>query len=139
MGYSDFGNFKVLPFDGYAVSTTDGYAISSNWIDLHSSPVFDITVVFTGSNPTGGLTLNKSNNLQWTGGNRPQPLFQGGTGAANDTIAVGSTNGTNTATVNGPGVYSLDQHFVGYRWVQLVYTPTNDVVTKIDAFFSWKK
>lgn len=139
MGYADFGNFKVAPFDGYSMTTVSTVPVYSNWIDLHSSPYFDMTAVFTGGSPAGTLQLQKSNNLQWTGGNRPQPLQQGGVGAVDDTINVPTGNGNASATVTGAGVYELDQHFAGYRWVRLVFTPSSAVTTQLDVFFSWKK
>lgn len=139
MGYSDFGNFKLL--DGYAVTTTASAPIYTNWVDIHSAPYFDITAVFTGGSPTGTLKLQKSNNLQNTGGNRPQPNMAGSGNSVDDTIDVptDSTAGTASVSVAGNGVVELHQRLVGYRWFRLAFTPSNNVDTIIDVFVNWKK
>lgn len=137
MGYADFGNFKLL--DGYVITTTNGVAVNTNWVDVHSAPFFDVSVVFTGGSPTGTLKLQKSNDLQWTGGNRPQPLQQGGEGYVSDAADAPTGQGTVSVSVSGAGVVSLNQFNVGYRWFRLVFTPSNVATTTMDAFVNWKK
>ena len=140
MGYTDATSFKIRPFDGYGVTTDDGYAIVSQWIDVQHTPFIDISVVFTGGSPAGTLSLMKSNATQWTGGNWGQPLFVGTAGGVSDAVACPTGSGTVTATVTSAGVvYTLNQQLVGYRWLQLVFTPSNSVTTQIDAWCSWKR
>jgi hypothetical protein len=136
MGYSDFANFKLL--DGYSVTTTASAPINTNYVDVHSANNFNITCVFTGGAPAGTLKLRMSNDLQWTGGNRPQPLHTGGEGHVDDTIDVPTGNGQASVSVSGAGVYELDQHFFGARWFQVVFTPSNNVTTQMDIFVNWK-
>lgn len=139
MGYSDFGNFKLV--DGYQLNSTDGYSFTSPWVDIHSAAYFDVTIVTTGGSPAGTFKLQKSNNLQWTGGNRVQPLQTGGVGAVDDTIDVpsDSTTGTVSVTIAAAGVCTLSQHLVGYRWFRVVYTATSNANTQLDIFVNWKK
>lgn len=136
MGYSDFANFKLV--DGYAFAALDGYSLTSNWVDIHSVPNFNISAVFTGGSPTGTLKIQQSNSLQSTGGNRPQPAPLGSDPI--DTKDCPTGNGAVSVSVSGAGVYLLDQHFAGYRWVRLVYTATGAAVnTTLDVFMTWKK
>ena len=137
MGYSDFGNFKLV--DGYQLNVTDGYSFTTNWVDIHSAPFFDVTVVFTGGSPAGTLTLQKSNNLQWTGGNRVQPLMTGNVGAVSDAVNAPTGSGTVSVSVSGAGIYSLNQYLVGYRWFRVVYTASGNANTQLDMFVNWKK
>jgi len=133
---SDFGNFKLV--DGYALSALDGYSFTSNWVDVHSAPWFDVSCVLTGGSPAGTFKLQRSNDLQWTGGNRPQPLSTGGVGAVSD-VADASGNGVVSATVAGAGVAVLSQANVGYRWFRVVYTASSSVNTQLDIFVTWKR
>lgn len=140
MGYSDFGNFKLV--DGYQLNVTDGYSFTTNWVDIHSAPYFDVTTVFTGGSPAGTLKLQKSNNLQSTGGNRPQPQqAQTGANFVDDTIDMptDTTAGTVSVSVSGAGVYELHQRFAGYRWFRVVYTASGNANTQLDIFVNWKK
>lgn len=139
MGYSDFGNFKLL--DGYSFTATDGYAIHTNWVDIHSAPYFDVTIVFTGGSPAGTVKLQKSDNLQNTGGNRPQPNMAGNGNSVDDTIDVptDATAGTVSVAISGAGTYELHQRFAGYRWFRLAYTPSASGATQLDVFVNWKK
>lgn len=136
MGYSDFANFKIT--DGYALNTLDGYSFTTPWIDVHSAPFFDVSVVFTGGSPVGNIVLQKSNDIQWTGGNRPQPL--GSTsGHVSDAVNAPPGQGTVSVAVSGAGVYSLNQSLIGYRWFRVIYTASSNVNTTLDIFCNWKK
>jgi hypothetical protein len=137
MGYSDFGNFKLE--DGYAIVTAIGLTYYSPFVDIHSAPFFDVSVVFTGGSPAGTLTLQKSNDLQWTGGNLVSPLSQGGVGSVSDYFNAPTGQGTVSATVSGAGTYSLNQYMVGYRWFRIAFDPSNVATTKLDIFVNWKK
>lgn len=136
MSYSSFGNFKLV--DGYQLNLADGYSFTSNWADVHSAPFFDVSVVFTGGSPAGNLVLQKSNDLQWTGGNRPQPLGSQ-SGHVSDAVNAPPGQGTASVAVSGAGVYSLNQSLIGYRWFRVVYTASSNSVTTLDAFVNWKK
>lgn len=137
MGYSDFANFKLL--DGYSLNITDGYSFTSNWVDIHSVPNFNVSCVFTGNSPAGTLKLQQSNSLQFQGGNRaqPQPSVTGGDPI--DVKDVPTGNGTASVSVSGAGTYLLDQHFAGFRWFRVVYTHSSNVATTVDLFVNWKK
>lgn len=139
MGYSDFANFKLE--DGYALSTTNATVYVSNWVDVHSAPIFDVSCVTTQATGTfaGTFKLQKSNDLQFTGGNRPFPLHDAGTGTANDTADAPTGQGAVTATISAAGVASLNQYNVGYRWFRVVFTSTATATGTLNIFVNWKK
>lgn len=137
MGYSDFANFKLV--DGYQLNAADGYSFTTAWVDVHSAPFFDVSVVFSGGSPTGTVKLQKSNDLQFTGGNRPIPLQDGGVGAVSDAVDAPAGQGTVTAAVTGAGTFTLNQYMVGYRWFRVVFTSSNNASAKLDVFVNWKK
>lgn len=137
MGASDCANFKLV--DGYALNNADGYSYTTKWVDIHSAPYFDVTVVFTGGAPAGTVKLQKSNDLKFTGGNWPQPLQAANVGAVADAIDCPTGNGDVSQTVAGAGVYQLNQHFAGYRWTRVVFTASSNVNTQLDIYMSWKK
>jgi hypothetical protein len=137
MGYADFANFKLV--DGYQLNSVDGYSLTTNWVDVHSATNFDVSVVFTGGSPTGTVKLQKSNDLQWTGGNRPQPLSSANVSAVSDAVDAPTGSGTVSVSVSGAGVYTLNQSLVGYRWFRVVYTASGNANTQLDIFVNWKK
>ena len=109
-------------------------------MDIHSAPFFDVTCVFTGGSPAGTLTLQKSNDLQWEGGNRPQPRASSPNAPyVSDAVNAPTGFGTVSASVSGAGVYNLNQYYVGYRWFRVVYSASANVVTQLDIFCNWKK
>lgn len=142
MGYSDFANFKLV--DGYQLNNADGYSFTTNWVDVHSFAAFDVSVVFTGGSPAGTVKLQKSNDLQWTGGNRPQPLSSANSqyvSDAADMLAFSSNGapGTVSVAVSGAGVYTLSQSLAGCRWFRVVYTASGNANTQLDIFVNCKK
>ena len=127
-----------MKLDSLRFLLTPGYSFTSNWVDIHSATNFDVSVVFTGGSPAGTVKLQKSNNLQFTGGNRPQPLQAAGVGAVDDTADAPTGSGTVSASVSGAGVYTLNQSLVGYRWFRVVYTASGNANTQLDVFVNWK-
>lgn len=146
MGYSDNAYFKLV--DGYQLDSADGYSFTSAWVDCRSFPMFDVSVVFgTASAGTigGTVKLQKSNDLQFTGGNQVLRLYDGngqtpGTSApVNDAADCPTGQGAVSVSVSGAGVYSLNQYNVGYHWFRVVYTSSSDASCQLDIFVSMKK
>jgi len=155
---------KIL--DGYVLNTADGYSCQSNWIDIHSSPFFSISVAIVGT-PTGGLTLQQSNDFNSAEverglvgsaafvapaagvANDPYPVTAGfpqGTPTDETTVTLsgqvivggaGTVSG-NSVTVSAAGVTSFTCANAGFRWVRLVYTETSNAVVTIDAWMHRK-
>lgn len=118
--------------------TASGFGYTTDWVDVHAYPYASFTVVFTGGAPAGMLSLQQSNALNFSGGSPVVPLFVKDSAAINDTADVPAGSGQNLITVAGAGAYVLNQWWVAYRWVRLVYTPTSNVATQMDVFFHSK-
>lgn len=137
-------SFKLV--DGYALDATDGYSYTTNWVDVHDAPGFSVSTVFTGGSPSGTLTLQQSNDRQWTGKGIVQPLLavsannsSGAVKIVSDAVNVPSGTGQASAAVSGAGVYVLNQVLAPYHWVRLVYTASVGVATQLDVFMHLKK
>lgn len=140
MGYSDNAYFKIA--DGYQLNSTDGYSFTSDWIDTKSFPLLDVSVVFgTASAGTigGTVKLQKSNDLQWTGGHKPQPLSSANTQYPSDAADCPTGQGAVSVAVSGAGVYSLNQFDIGYHWFRVVYTKSTNASCQLDIFATLKK
>lgn len=118
--------------------TASGFGYTTDWVYVGAYPWLSLTAVFTGGTPVGTLTLQQSNAGQWTGGSPVIPLFLADTAAINDTADVPAGSGQNLVAVVAAGAYVLNQWWAGYRWIRLVYTPSSNVTTQLDVFFSSK-
>ncbi len=128
-----FSNSKLV--DGYVLT---GASYTTAWVDIASFDRLSVSVVFTGNSPTGTLTLQQSNDLQWTG---PYvlPLHVGNTQFADDTTNIPAGGGQVSVSVSGAGAYSMNQYFAPYRWFRVVYTAIGaPVSTTLDVFFTAK-
>jgi len=143
-----FKSGRVL--DGYALVTGSNSFVVP-WLDVHSSPFFNISMVFSSAAVDGYATLEQSNDREaiWTNGqNYPASAqFVGtyGKGPLGDPLdlstVVGSSRETNSANspfVSGlPGVvYSAPQ--TTSRFVRIKYVATVNVATTVTCTFSWK-
>lgn len=92
-----------LAFSAVAVESTD--VINSDWIDASSMFQVSVQVVTAGSNPTGALKLQFSDD---------NPTHGDPSNASDVTSATVST------TTNG--VYAIQKTEICAMWVRLVYT-----------------
>lgn len=134
------GTFNIGKLaDGAPLDVTDGYSYTTSFVDISSFSNYSVTVVFTGGSPVGTLTLQQSNDLQWTGQQGgPKPLHVGLTSAPDDTVNVPAGTGQVSASVSGAGAYAMNQFLVGYRWFRVVYTAITPANTTLDIFFCAK-
>lgn len=141
--------------DGYALNSGDGYTVYTDWQDVHSSPFFSISVVFSGSNPDGYVSLQCSNDQSsdevprgTLGSLAYAPVAQGvGLGTKNYPVRAGSPQGTppDANTVSGSNtlvtttsVVTYNTQVCGYRWVRVVWSPVVDTNTTIDVWMHRK-
>lgn len=131
--------------DGYGLNTTDGYSYVSDWVDVRKYDAFSMSVVFTGGSPQGTLQLQQSNDRQFTGGLSVLPLLavpaensSGTDKLLDDTANVPAGWGSISASVNGAGVYVLDQRLVPFGWVRITYSASSNVDTQLDIFLTVK-
>lgn len=136
---SDLLTIKLV--DGYALNSADGYSFTTPWISVHNYRSLSAIVVFTGGAPVGTLTLDQCNDTTWTGLNAVEPLSAAGadnsSGAikkVTSTIQVPSGTGINSSAVNGNGAYVLNQIWLPYRWLRVVYTASVNANTQLDIF-----
>ena len=148
--------FTCKLLDGYALNTSDGYAVYSDWQDIHSSPFYSISTVFSGSAPNGVLSYQCSNGQssdEVPRGTYGSSVFvpftngQGGPAYKNYPVSAGSPQGTPldantitpfTTTVTTLGVNTVATADAAYRWVRVVWTPVSDTNTTIDVWFHRK-
>lgn len=131
-----FANGTLL--DGYALT---GTTFATDWVDIASFSKFSVSATFTGNSPTGTLSLEQSNDLQWTGSYKgPTPRHVGNTQYPNDATAVPAGTGQATVSVSGAGAYAMNQYQVGYRWFRVVYVAIGGAVTTtVDMLFTAKE
>jgi hypothetical protein len=122
-------NIKLCP-DGYDLNATDGYSFTSNWIDLNTMSIVNISVIFTGGNPQGSITVMQSNDPP----DSQIPDYPKSAGSKKGTALDGIAIPQGTTTVNGANIYviNLANTFASMRWLQVVFTASSNVVTKID-------
>ena len=135
----------------YAESTklVDGVAITagntSPWLNMANFDHCSFTVVFSGGNPIGNLSLQISNDRQSSGspsGLSDQPRWAAGEcNSVNNTKVVNDTANLpndgfspSTASVNGVGSYVIEKFFMPSRWIRVVYTPSANSNTTLDIF-----
>jgi len=137
----NFFTFKLL--DGYQLSTTDGTNFVTNWVDIHSTPYFSISLVITGGTVAGTATLQQSNDRETTqagvfptSANPASP-----TGTPLDVAAVPAGTGQQTIVLTTSGVAVVANQFnAGYRWVRLKYVATTPNTTGVvDCFMHCKR
>lgn len=138
-----YNSSKVV--DGYAYSSGFSNSFDTDWIDVRNYPYFSFSVVFTGGSPTGTLKLQQSNDRQFTGGNKVEPLIavgaensEGVIKSVSDIKDVAAGNGAASVAVNGAGVYLLDQRLAPFGWVRVDYVASSDVDTQLDIFLTVK-
>lgn len=145
--------------DGYALSSADGYSITSAWVKVIDYDKLSVSVIFNGGNPVGNLVLQQSNDLEadtgasmGTGGSSPAypiPIAAAGSiprwadpyrGSSFDSDAanVPSGNGVSQVSVNGDGVYVLNQWLFGYSFVRVVYTEAINSNSTISIYMTVK-
>lgn len=137
----NFHTFKLL--DGYALSGTDGTHFVTNWVDIHSTPYFSISLVITGGTVAGTATLQQSNDRETT----QAAVFPASanpatsTGTPLDVAAVPSGTGQQTIVLTTSGVaVPANQFNAGYRWVRLSYTASTPNTTGVaDCFMHLKR
>ena len=136
-----FNSFR--PYDGYALNASDNTFVTK-WIDNHSSPYFDIRIMFSSNSADGYLTLEDSDDKQgtWTDGSVfPESARfvgtygKGPTGDPVDTMTVGPI----TQRVLGNSTpYSFSGGIHGARWIRLKYIPHASVAMNVTVTSSWK-
>lgn len=139
-----YHSFKLL--DGYSMSTTDGYNFVSPWVDVHSSPYFSATAVFSGASIANGtLKLQQSNDRQSQHPDINGLMFPysaaNSTSSPTDVVDVpASLTGTVTQTISATGTYVFNQFLFGGRWVRFTFTKTGapNTSTVVDIFFHFK-
>lgn len=137
----NFFTFKLL--DGYQLSTTDGTHLVTNWVDIHSTPYFSISLVITGGTVAGTATLQQSNDRETT----QAAVFptsanpSNATGTPLDMAPVPAGTGQQTIVLTTSGVAGVANQFnAGYRWVRLSYTATSSNTTGVaDCFMHCKR
>src|ERR1700722_5264843 len=146
--------FTCKLLDGYVLSNADGYSVNSNWIDIHSSPFYSISVAFSAGTALGTLSLQCSNDqssdevARGTIGSAayvPPGVGQAGNGSY--PVSAGSPQGTPldatsipTATASSPftSPITFTTSEASYRWVRLVYTSSTNENVTIDAWMHRK-
>lgn len=117
---------RFVPTQIVTAGNMSSATITSIGIDLNQLDLDSIQAVWTGS-PVGTLKIQVSNDIV--------AVAPGANPAANVTHWSDYT-GSSTA-VSGAGDITYNMTFVGYRWVQLVYTKTSGSGT-LNATFSGK-
>jgi hypothetical protein len=138
-----YNSFKLV--DGYALNNPDGYSETTVWTDVRNYYAYSVSVVFTGGSPEGTLVLQQSNDRQFTGGNRVEPLIavpadnsSGTTRQVSDAVQVPPGSGATSINVNGAGVYVFNQSDIAYGWFRVVFTSVVNINTQMDVFVTIK-
>lgn len=146
--------FTCKLFDGYQLNNADGYSCTSDWQDIHSSPFYSISVVFSGGTPSGTLTLEMSNDenvreksSQFSGmGTNPNGLSFLAPVLKDFPVTGGSPQGNpldyatisgSSQTVSSATTFVYNTETAGYRWVRLKYIATSGTC-QIDAWMHRK-
>jgi len=102
-------------------------------IDCNQIALASIQAEWTGATATGTLKLQISNDLVAVASSNTNPA---GPDPAANVINWSDYTGS-TTTVSGPGNFTWNMVYVGYRWLRLVYTAGSGTGT-LNATFSGK-
>jgi hypothetical protein len=136
-----FGSMRVL--DGYQLNASSNSFVTQ-WLDLHSSPFYSISVVFSSASVTGTLTLECSNDREgvFTDGTvyPKSAQFTGayGVGPLGDPIDLITVPSSSTAVAAaGPFLFN-SATLAGYRWVRAKYVASGSVASTVTVTHSRK-
>jgi hypothetical protein len=136
-----FNSFRVI--DGYQLDPLNNSFVT-RWLDVHSSPFWNLRVVFSSPSADGYLTLEDSCDRQgqWTDGNifPESARFVGafGKGPLGDPFDLATVSSVSLRVSGNATAYVFDGQERGSRWIRLKYIANTSVAQNVHVTCAWK-